>query len=68
MHVYPRAGVRVRDPVHKDLLPEDGREVSDHDLYWQRRIADGDVTTTAPASPAPAPAASFLTRSRSTDE
>lgn len=51
MYVYPKAGVLTRDPVKKDLLPETGREVPDGNPYWLRRIADGDVTTTKPASP-----------------
>jgi hypothetical protein len=59
MRVYPRAGVLIRDPVKRDLLPQIGREVSDYDIYWLRRIADGDASTTPPAesssrSPMPA--------------
>lgn len=45
MRVYPNAGLKVRDPVKKDLLPEEGLEVRDTDLYWHRRIAHGDVVT-----------------------
>jgi len=50
MFVYPKAGVLTRDPVKKDLLPESGREVADHDPYWLRRIADGDVLKAKPAA------------------
>lgn len=58
MHVKPKAGVLTRDPVKRDLLPEGGREVSDHDPYWLRRIADGDVIRTpTTATPARAKAA-----------
>jgi hypothetical protein len=53
MHVYPKPGVLTRDPVKKDLLPEDGREVSHHDPFWARRIADGDVLTTKPNAAKP---------------
>jgi hypothetical protein len=49
MYVYPKAGVRTRDPVKKDLLPESGREVPNGDPYWLRRIADGDVKVGKPA-------------------
>lgn len=48
MYVYPKPGVLTRDPVKKDLLPETGREVSDYDPFWARRIADGDVMKAKP--------------------
>lgn len=57
MFVYPKPGLLIRDPEKHDLIPESGREVGDGDLYWLRRVADGDVTTTRPA-PTPAPRAS----------
>ncbi|PMQ04162.1 hypothetical protein DyAD56_15855 [Dyella sp. AD56] len=50
MVVYPAPGLSVRDPVKKDLLPDAGREVSEHDQYWNRRIADGDVVTQPPTA------------------
>ena len=50
MRVYPKAGIRVRDPVKRDLLPETGRNVPDGDPYWERRKLDGDVTTEPPTS------------------
>jgi hypothetical protein len=55
MLVYPKPGVLVRDPAKKDLLPADGRPVADDDLYWVRRIADGDVTTEPPAASSSSP-------------
>lgn len=67
MFVYPKSGIRVRDPVRKDLLPEKGREVSDQDIYWLRRIADGDVVTKQPAAPAPATSGNGTITSRSAD-
>lgn len=51
MFIYPKPGVSTRDPVKKDLLPETGRDVPAGNPYWLRRVADGDVTTTKPASP-----------------
>lgn len=48
MKVYPVPGRAVRDPVTKHVLTEDGLEVSEHDIFWARRIRDEDVTTTAP--------------------
>ena len=51
MRIYPAAGRTVRDPVSFQVLPATGREVPDHDLYWTRRLRDGDVTTTAPEAP-----------------
>lgn len=51
MFVKPAAGLRVRDPVKKDFLPDEGREVADS-LYWQRRLIDGDVETPKAAATA----------------
>lgn len=67
MFVYPKPGIRVRDPARKDLLPEKGREVADQDIYWLRRIADGDVVTKQPAAPAPANSGNGTTTTRSAD-
>lgn len=50
MRVYPTPGLVVRDPVLRDALPAEGRDVADDDLYWVRRIQDGDATLTPPAS------------------
>lgn len=43
MRVKPAEGRAVRDPYTMALLPEDGREVADGDLFWVRRVRDGDV-------------------------
>ncbi|NMY09032.1 DUF2635 domain-containing protein [Pseudomonas veronii] len=48
MRIYPYPGLLVRDPVKRDALPEEGREVSDNDHYWLRRLACSDVTRTPP--------------------
>lgn len=52
MKVIPVAGRAVRDPRNMQLLPEVGREVSDSDPFWARRVRDGDVTVEAPDPPA----------------
>lgn len=41
--VVPVAGRSVPDPEAADLLPEEGREVTDN-AWWRRRLADGDIT------------------------
>lgn len=43
MRVKPAPGRAVRDPHTMALLPEEGREVNLRDLYWVRRVRDGDV-------------------------
>ncbi|CAB3779395.1 hypothetical protein LMG28688_00828 [Paraburkholderia caffeinitolerans] len=43
MKVKPAPGLKVRDPVLKDYLPIEGREVEDIDFYYTRRLRDGDV-------------------------
>jgi hypothetical protein len=47
MIVKPAPGLKVRDPVKKDFLPDEGRKVSATDLYWNRRLSDGDVILVA---------------------
>jgi hypothetical protein len=42
MYVIPAEGLTVPDPVLRDHLPPEGREVTPSE-YWIRRIADGDV-------------------------
>lgn len=49
MKLYPRALLFVRDPGARDHLPADGREVT-LTSYWHRRLLDGDVTDTPPAT------------------
>lgn len=47
MWVKPAPGRTVRDPASMAKLPPEGREVMDGDLFWVRRIRDGDVTVEA---------------------
>ena len=39
--------LKVRDPVTRRLLPEDGAEVPDTS-FWRRLLRDGDVVKAAP--------------------
>jgi hypothetical protein len=48
--VYPVPGRLVRDPVTGRYVPAEGLDVSSTDLFWAKRLLDGDVTTTKPAS------------------
>ncbi|PXW23407.1 Protein of unknown function [Paraburkholderia caballeronis] len=65
MYVKPAPGVLLRDPVTKQLLsavpveglnvtvaPAEGLQVGDFDLYWVRRLRDGDAVRVAPAAKA----------------
>ena len=42
MKVKPAEGLKVRDPVTKQFI-EDDHEIDPSDLYWNRRLRDGDV-------------------------
>jgi hypothetical protein len=46
--VVPAKGRAVPDPETGELLVPDGRDVPD-DVYWRRRLADGDVVSPTPA-------------------
>ncbi len=48
--LIPKTGVLVIDPDTNTPLPPEGAEVR-LSTYWQRRIADGDVTPGQPAAP-----------------
>ncbi|MHB9833826.1 DUF2635 domain-containing protein [Paraburkholderia terrae] len=49
MKVFPAPGLLVRDPVTKTHVPADeGLDVPDGDLFWNRLLRDGDVTLTPP--------------------
>jgi hypothetical protein len=50
MYVKPAAGLLIRDPDLRDLLPAEGREVPET-LYWQRRVRDRDVVLADPPAP-----------------
>lgn len=46
--VYPVDGRVTPDPAMGDTVPAEGRAV-ELDIYWQRRLNDGDVTDEKPA-------------------
>lgn len=46
--VYPVEGRVTPDPAMGDTLPPEGRSVP-RDIYWIRRLNDGDVTEEKPA-------------------
>lgn len=48
MKVYPAPGLRVRDPVTKAHISQEGHDVSPGDLFWARRVRDGDVLLEKP--------------------
>lgn len=49
MYIYPKLGLTIYDPVRGDVIPPEGREVDADDIYWLRRLRDGDVIDTDPA-------------------
>ena len=50
MYVKPAEGLLVRDPVTKEALHEDGREVP-RNQYWNRPLRSGDLLPAKPAKP-----------------
>ncbi|HAY0218984.1 TPA: DUF2635 domain-containing protein [Escherichia coli] len=51
MFVKPVPGRRVRYPGDPSrLLPDGGAEVPDRDLFWRRRLKQGDVVLVEKAS------------------
>lgn len=51
MFIKASPGMRVRDPVTKRVLPEEGKEVPES-TFWIRRLQDGDVVIVPPEPPA----------------
>lgn len=43
MKIKPKSEKQIPDPVRGGFLPAEGQTVDDNDVYWQRRITDGDV-------------------------
>lgn len=55
VHVKPAEGRSVRMPERNmALLPAEGQPVP-HNMYWQRRIADGDVVIVGALATKPKP-------------
>jgi len=44
----PAAGARVVDPASGEPLPPEGKAVSGNEVYWLRRLRDGDVIEAKP--------------------
>lgn len=61
--IKPRKGLRVKDPVTMEPLPETGKKVSADLIYWKRRIKAGDVELCKPE-----PKTIFKTSKTVTDE
>lgn len=66
MRVYPKAGLKVRGPDGR-LLSESGLDVKESDLFWARRLRDGDVTETAPTTTNSSAGASQVSRGGSSE-
>lgn len=49
-HMTPKKGLIVLNPRTGKALPVEG-EVEVLTIYWQRRVADGDVIATVPKLP-----------------
>jgi hypothetical protein len=49
MFIKPLHDLKVPDPVLKDFLPVEGREVQDSP-YWQRRLREQEIVVAAGAS------------------
>ena len=43
MYVKPGPGLVVVDPKTRAVMPAEGTDVNETDLFWHRRLADGDV-------------------------
>ena len=47
--ILPAPGLQIFDPVRRDYLPPEGRDVDLSDHYWHRLLLDGDIVL--PAGP-----------------
>ncbi|WP_040508311.1 DUF2635 domain-containing protein [Gluconobacter morbifer] len=57
----PRAGLKIRDYVTHELIPDSGIQVQaigeqPRAAYWKRLLRDKDVEIVSPAAPSAAPA------------
>ncbi len=43
MKIKARDGILLRDPVTKNHLPPEGAIVDPGNLFWARRVRDGDA-------------------------
>lgn len=54
MRIKPAPGLSVRNPADKQLLPPEGIEVPDGDIFWTKVLNDGDVVLADAGKSAPA--------------
>lgn len=54
MRIKPAPGLSVRNPADKQLLPPEGIDVPDGDIFWTKVLNDGDVVLASGAKGAPA--------------
>lgn len=52
MRIYVTRDLVIRDPVSHRLVGPEGIDVSPNDLFWQRRLMDGDATIMRPRNSA----------------
>jgi hypothetical protein len=43
MRIKAAPGLKVRHPENKQLLPDEGIDVPDDDIFWTKVLNDGDV-------------------------
>ena len=43
IHLIPKDGARVRDPLSKKILDANGIKIPKLDTFWFRRLQDGEV-------------------------
>ena len=48
MWIKPKTDYKIFDPLRKDRLPPEGREVDPNNIYWSTLLRDGDVVQAAP--------------------
>jgi hypothetical protein len=41
----------IRDPISGQVMPAEGRYVPDTDLYWHKRLEQGDIVVADPPEP-----------------
>lgn len=54
MRIKPAPGLSVRNPADKQLLPPEGIDVPDGDIFWTKVLNDGDVVLASAVKAAPA--------------
>lgn len=60
MWIKVKDGLQFRHPVTRQFIPAEGIEVPDDDLFFARRLRDGDIVVSSPPNPAPVETASSV--------